>query len=106
MMTQGRSGNLFGRLIAMHTPETEPLIEALEERLAREAGSALASMTAQIRDCFEQAADMPDLAERLRKLKLDDKAFATAMMQGMTLAHLTGQAALLDELAKPGRHQT
>jgi phage gp29-like protein len=92
-------GKLFGRLIAMHTADAEPVLDALNTRLEREAGAALGAMTAQVRACFEAATDFADLAERLRKLKLDDTAFATAMMQGMALADLAGRAALLDEIA-------
>lgn len=94
---------LFGRLIASHAAGTAPVVDALDARLAREAGTALAAMTAEIRACYEAATDMPDLAERLGKLQLDDKAFAVAMMQGMALANLAGQAALLDELSGPVR---
>jgi phage gp29-like protein len=93
----GTGMRLFGRLTASHT-KPDPVIDALETRLAREAGDALAAMTAQVRECFEEAEDLADLAERLAKLKLDDKAFTVAMTQGMALAHLTGQASVLDEL--------
>ena len=91
-------GRLFGRFTASHT-KSDPLIDALETRLAREAGGALAAMTAQVRECFEEAEDLADLAERLAKLQLDDKAFVAAMTQGMALAHLTGQASVLDEIS-------
>lgn len=100
---QTRQAGLFGRLIAMHTPQPGPLLDALEERVAREAGDALAAMTVQARQCLEEATDLPDFMDRLQKLKLDDKAFGVAMAQGMALAHLTGQAALLDEITPPGQ---
>lgn len=94
---QARSGGLLGRL-AMHTPESEQIMDALEERMAREAGAALSSMTARVRQCAEEAEDLPDLADRLSKLQLDPHEFAVAMAQGMALAHLAGQANVLDEL--------
>ncbi len=89
---------LFGRLIAPQSAGTGQLMAALEERLARQAGDALGAMTAQVRACLDGAESLEDFAARLGKLQLDSQTFATAMMQGMTLAHLTGQASLLDEL--------
>ncbi|OYV40404.1 MAG: hypothetical protein B7Z80_04575 [Rhodospirillales bacterium 20-64-7] len=91
---------LFGRLLASHTPQAENVLEALEARLAAEAGRAMGSMTAQVQAAFHAATDMADLADRLAKLKLDASEFQTAMMQGMALANLAGQAALLDEIAQ------
>ena len=96
---------LFGRLIAAHTANSAPLMDALSTRLAREAAGALAGMTAEVRACFEDARDMPDLAERLGTLKLDNTAFMTAMTQGLALANLAGQAALLDEIAPYAKPQ-
>jgi phage gp29-like protein len=97
LMTQQK--RMFGRLIATHTADPTPIMDALSARLEREAAGAMASMTAQVRECFEQASDMHDLAARLGKLQLDDTAFMTAMTQGMALANLVGQAELLDEIA-------
>jgi phage gp29-like protein len=94
---------LFGRLIAQNTPQAAPIMDALSARLEREAGVALGGMTAQVRQCFEEARDMADLRDRLHGLKLDDAAFANAMMQGLALANLAGQAALLDEIAPHAR---
>lgn len=102
---QERHGKLFGRLIAAHTADVAPVMDALIERVEREAGDALASMTAEVRACFGQAEDMQDLAERLRELKLDDTAFMTAMAQGLALANLAGQAELLDEIAPYAKPQ-
>jgi hypothetical protein len=92
-------GSLYGRLLAKQTAGAPDVVEALEERLAQQASEALASMTAEVQACFTAATDMADLSERLAKLKLDNTAFQTAMMQGMALANLAGQAALLDEIA-------
>lgn len=102
---QARQAKLFGRLIATHTADVAPVMDALAARVEHEAAEALASMTAQVRACFEQAEDMPDLAERLRELKLDDMAFMTAMSQGLALANLAGQAELLDEIAPYAKPQ-
>ncbi len=99
---QARHGGLLGRLMTTHAPAVMPVMEALEDRLHREAGAALATMTAKVRQCMEQVVEegggLTDFMERLHKLELDEKAFAVAMAQGMTLAHLAGQAELLDEL--------
>ena len=97
------TGTLFGRFITAQTAqlgddEVKATLAALDARMAREAAGALAGMTAQIREAFEAAHDMQDLAERLSKLKLNDEDFAQAMTRGMALANLAGQAALMDEL--------
>ncbi len=92
------TGKLFGKLIALHTAAGEPLLDALEARLAHDAGAALGQMAGQVQACFAQAEDFDDLAKRLRKLDLDDTAFQTAIMQGLALANLAGQAELLDEI--------
>ena len=104
LMTAGvTTGTLFGRFITAQTAqlgddEVKATLAALDARMAREAAGALAGMTAQIREAFEAAHDMQDLAERLSKLKLNDEDFAQAMTRGMALANLAGQAALMDEL--------
>ena len=90
---------MFGKLFALNTEDSTAIMDALSSRMEREAAGALASMTAQVRQCFTQAKDMADLAERLEHLQLDDVAFRTAMMDGFALAHLAGQADLLDEIA-------
>jgi phage gp29-like protein len=84
---------------AMQTAQVTPVLDALTARLADEAGAALAAMTDEVKACFLAAEDLADLAARLKALKLDDTAFMTAMGQGMALANLAGQAALLDEIA-------
>jgi phage gp29-like protein len=94
---------MFGKLLSRHTPQAGDVLEALEDRLARDAQGALAGMTGQVKQCFEEAKDLPDLAERLAKLELDTHAFQTALMQGMALANIAGQAALLDEIAPHAR---
>ena len=80
-----------------------PVVDALQDRTQREASGALAGMTAEIQECFDQAEDFPDLVARLTKLKLDDTAFATAMSQALAIANLAGRAELLDEIAPLGQ---
>lgn len=89
------------RLISRHVTEPEPeIVDALTERLAEDARGAMAGLTAEIQRAFDEAADMPDLARRLAALQLDPTQLAEAMGRGLALAHLVGQAALLDELRR------
>lgn len=90
-------GPLLGRLVLQTSTPTD-IMTALENRLAQDAKAGLAQMTAQVRQCAEEATDLPDLAARLSKLQLSGDEFATAIMQGMALAHLAGQANVMDEL--------
>lgn len=85
-------------LLARHTQEPDVLVGRMADQLANEAAGALAGLTDQVRQAVEGAADMHDLVARVQALKLDDKAFAEAMARGMALAHIVGQASLLEEL--------
>jgi phage gp29-like protein len=96
MLTAQR--RVFRRLVA-HTAQQRQLLDELGDKVAQEAAGALGGLTGQVRRCFDEADDLADLAQRLQGLKLDDAAFAQAMAAGMALAHLTGQAELLDEIA-------
>jgi phage gp29-like protein len=78
---------------------TPDAVEALTARLAEDADGALGGLTDAIRAELEAATDMRDLANRIARMQLDPKALAEAMGRGMAIAHLAGQAALLDELA-------
>lgn len=90
-------GPLVGRLVLQTSTPTD-IMSALENRLAEDAKAGLAQMTVQVRQCAEEATDLPDLAARLSKLQLSGDEFAAAIMQGMALAHLAGQANVMDEL--------
>jgi len=94
----GLHSAILGRLLTRHAAEAPEALEALTARLAEDAATALGGMQDEIRAQFEQATDLRDLAERLSRLALDPAAFAEAMARGMALAHLVGQADLLDEL--------
>jgi phage gp29-like protein len=87
------------RELASQQLTTPDAVEALTARLAQDADGALAGLTDAVRAEIEAATDMQDLAQRLALLQLDPAALATAMGRGMAIAHLAGQAALLDELA-------
>ena len=76
------------------------LVARMTERVGRDAAGALAAMTAEIRAQVEEATSLQDLAIRLSTLQLEPAAFAEAMSQGLVLAQLAGQAALLDEIGR------
>jgi phage gp29-like protein len=100
----GMAGMSFlNRFLTLHSTQVLPELDALEERLRREAAGALAGLTDEVRAEFEAAHSMQDLATRLQKLKLDDTAFGDAMSRGMALAHLVGQAAVLDDIVPMAR---
>jgi hypothetical protein len=88
----------LGRLLTLQAEASPELVERLTERVAAEAAGALAGMTGRVRRAFEEATDMRDLAHRLAQLHLPQQQFAEAMARGMALAHLAGQAELLDEV--------
>lgn len=83
---------------AAETLRTPAAVETLAARLAQDADGALAGLTDAVRAEIEGATDMQDLAQRIALLQLDPAALALAMGRGMAIAHLAGQAALLDEL--------
>jgi phage gp29-like protein len=86
-------------LVSRHASAPEPdLVEGLTALLAEDAAGAMAGLTAEIRAAFDQAIDLNDLADRLSRMSLDPKALADAMGRGLALAHLSGRAALLDEI--------
>lgn len=55
-------------------------------------------MLDEVRKELMAATDLRDAAERLSRLELSPDDLAEAMARGMALAHLAGQAALLDDL--------
>lgn len=75
-------------------------IAALTERLEKDARGALAGLSDQVRDVLEHSSDLKDAAEKLARMNLPPDALAEAMARGMALAHLAGQAALIDDLAR------
>lgn len=90
--------SFFGRLVTRHAVATPVVMDQLTERLAQDAAGALGGLTERVRHAFEQATDLHDLAQRVHALKLPKAEFAEAMARGMALAHLVGQAELVDEL--------
>jgi phage gp29-like protein len=76
----------------------DDLIDGLTERLERDATGAVGGMVDEVKKVLMQATDLRDAAERLAKLDLSTEDLTEAMARGMALAHLAGQASLMDDL--------
>lgn len=88
---------MLARLVAR--PNTNAALQAaLAERVALDMQGALGGLTAQVRRQFDQAGDMGDLLVRLEGMKLDVAEYGAAMRSALALAHLVGQASVLDEM--------
>ncbi|MBR0681923.1 DUF935 domain-containing protein [Roseomonas eburnea] len=92
----------FARLLlSLHASQPDPEhVDALTERLARDAQGALVGLTSEIRAEIQAATSMRDLAERIARLQLDPTQLAEAIGRGLALAHLVGEASLIDELRR------
>ncbi|WP_431281649.1 DUF935 domain-containing protein [Humitalea sp. 24SJ18S-53] len=92
--------NAMRRLLtSRHATQPDPdLVEAMVTRLARDAEGAMAGLTGAIEAEFAAASDLPDLLERITRLSLSPEDLARAMGRAMAIAHLAGEAAVLDEL--------
>ncbi len=78
--------------------EGQEVVDRLTDRLSRDASGALNGLTETIRQELEAASSLPDALDRLERLQLNATDFAEAMRRGLALAHLAGQAALMDDL--------
>ncbi|TBH55028.1 DUF935 domain-containing protein [Rhizobium leguminosarum] len=82
-----------------HTKSSNDIVvDELTARLERDAAGALGGMVDQVKTALMQATDLRDAAERIAQLDLEPDALAEAMARGMALAHLAGQATLIDDL--------
>lgn len=87
-------------LVSRHASAPEPeFVDRMTERLAGDAAGALAGLTGAVKEAFDKAADLADLADMLARLELDPQQLADAMGRAIALSHLTGRAALLDEIS-------
>lgn len=87
-------------LVSRHASAPEPeFVDRMAERLAEDAAGALAGLTGAVKAAFDKATDMADLASMLARLELDPGELADAMGRAIALSHLTGRAALLDEIS-------
>lgn len=92
--------DIVRHLVSRHASAPEPdIVDRLTERLAQDAAGAMAGLTDEIRAAFDAATDLPDLADRLARMSLDQTRLAEAMGRAMALSHLAGRAALLEEVS-------
>ncbi|MBB3947227.1 phage gp29-like protein [Rhizobium skierniewicense] len=88
------------RVFASAHSRTQPnIMDALTDRLEQEASEAMNGMIEKVRNVLMQATDLADAGRRVATLGLSADELAEAMARTMTLAHLAGQAALVDDLA-------
>ncbi|KVK40097.1 hypothetical protein L905_10185 [Agrobacterium sp. TS43] len=83
-----------------HSREEPDLLEKLTDRLEKDAAEAMDGMIDEVREILSNATDLRDAARKLADLDLSADALAEAMARGMTMAHLIGQAALIDDLKR------
>lgn len=83
-----------------HTREEPDLLEKLTDRLEKDAAAAMDGMIDEVREILFSATDLRDAARKLADLELSAEDLAEAMARGMTMAHLIGQAALIDDLKR------
>ncbi len=83
-----------------HSREEPDLLEKLTDRLEKDAAAAMDGMIDEVREILSSATDLRDAARKLADLDLSAEALAEAMARGMTMAHLIGQAALIDDLKR------
>lgn len=76
----------------------DELIDRLVDRLGEETAGAMAGLMESVRKELMAATDLRDAGERIARLNLPPDELAEAMARGMALAHLAGQAALIDDL--------
>ena len=85
---------------AMHAKkQIEPfdLVDGLVKQLASDAGASLADMVEQIRTELNAATSIPEALARLNLMDLDSGRFGEMLGRSMALAHLAGQATVIDE---------
>ncbi len=98
---QLQSANAVQQLLrSRHNREqTEEIVDRVRLRLEQDAAGALAGLAGEIREVLETSRDLTEAADRLARMSLSADALSDAMARGMALAHLAGQAALIDDLS-------
>jgi len=76
----------------------EQSIDQLSVQLQQDAAGALGGLTERVRKELMAATDLHDAANRLTALNLPGDELSDAMARGMALAHLAGQASLIDDI--------
>ena len=91
--------SMMTRALKVRAKTADPLlVQAIGDRLAEDAQGALVGLTHQVRAVVEEARSLPELMHSLQKLELDPEQMTLALQRGLAIAHLAGQAALLDEI--------
>lgn len=93
---QAAMDRLFTSAHARSGPDE--FVEAITGRMEEDAAEALDGMIDSVRQALMQATSLADAAERLARLDLSPDALSDAMARGMVLAHLAGQASLIDDI--------
>jgi phage gp29-like protein len=83
---------------ARHSVAQDALTEKLLARISEESDGAMSGLVEDVRKALMEATDLRDAAARLAQLDLSADQLTEAMARGMALAHLAGQAALIDDL--------
>lgn len=100
---QAGSGSILDRLFKSSHARSEAAaavdpVDVLMKRLDLDAAGAMEGMIDEVHQALMAATDLRDAAERLASLELSPDALTEAMARSMALAHLAGQAALIDDL--------
>jgi phage gp29-like protein len=77
--------------------EPADVVTALVDRLAEEAGQSVSAMLRQIRRELGRATSLEDARARLDDLDLDTGRFDEHLARSLALAHLAGQATVIDQ---------
>lgn len=88
---------LFGSLHAR--THNDDLMDRMVARLDADAAGAMGGLIDEVRKELMAASDLRDAADRLARLSLSPDDLAEAMARAMALAHLAGQASLIDDMA-------
>ncbi|KNY13616.1 hypothetical protein AKG11_28185 [Shinella sp. SUS2] len=79
--------------------EGDEIVDRMVARLEEDAAGAMGGLIDDVRKELMAASDLRDAADRLARLQLSPDDLAEAMSRAMALAHLAGQAALIDDMA-------
>lgn len=77
----------------------DEIVDRMVARLEEDAAGAMGGLIDDVRKELMAASDLRDAADRLARLQLSPDDLAEAMARAMALAHLAGQAALIDDMA-------
>lgn len=80
--------------------ESDELIQKLTEKAENDTAAAMSGLTEEVRQVLLTATDLADAADRLAALPLSPAELSNAMAQSMALAHLAGQAAMIDDIKR------